>query len=63
MLFVDDTVLVGENREKVTRKLDVRRLLAPERKGLRINLKEKELYIEYEFDETRSVMTISEYAE
>jgi hypothetical protein len=63
MLFADDIVLVGENREEVRQRLDVWRSVM-EGKGLRINISKTEC-IEYEFDEreqvdgTRSAMTIS----
>ena len=65
MLFADDIVLVGENMEEVSQRLDVWRL-ALEGKGLRINISKTEYsYIEYEYDEreqvdeTRSAMIIS----
>jgi len=49
MLFTDDIVLIGENREEVNQSLDVLGLAAEE-KGLKINRSKTE-YIEYEFDE------------
>jgi len=64
MLFANDIMLPGENREEINQILDVWRL-ALEKKGLSINRNKTE-YVEYKFenkeqlDDTRSGMTIDE---
>jgi len=49
MLFADNLVLVGENKEELNQRLFELKL-SLERKGLRINRNKTE-YIKYEFDE------------
>jgi len=62
MLFVDDIILVEENREEINQSNNVRSLVLEE-KRLRINRSKAE-YMEYEFDkreqvdESRSEMTV-----